>query len=123
MLWKLARVCPIFKSGKYDERTNYKPISMLCVLSKILEEHIHNKLYAFLTQYNLIHLAQSGFRKFHFCETALTKLASQCAANMDRGDLTGLVLLDLCKAFDMVNNDTNQLISCYLIDLTIHFNK
>ncbi len=105
MLWKLARVCPIFKSGKYDERTNYRAISILCVLSKILEKHIYNNLYTFLTQYNLIHLAQSGFRKFHSCETALAKLASKWAANMDRGDLMGLVLLDLCKAFDMVNHD------------------
>ncbi len=49
MLWKLARVCPIFKSGKYDERTNYRPISILSVLSKILEKHVHNNLYTFLT--------------------------------------------------------------------------
>ncbi len=103
--WKLARVCPIFKSGKYDERTNNRPISILCVLSKILEKHVHNNLYAFLTQYILIHLAQSGFRKFHYCETALAKLSSKWAANMDRGDLTGLVLLDLRKGFDMVNHD------------------
>ncbi len=96
MLWKLARVCPVFKSGKYDKRTNYRPISILCVLSKILEKkHVHNNLYAFLTQHNLI----------HSFETALAKLASQWAANIDRGDLTELVLLDLCKVFDMVNHD------------------
>ncbi len=55
ILWKLARVCPVFNSGKYDERTNYRPISILFVLSKILEKHVHKYLYAFLIQYNLIH--------------------------------------------------------------------
>ncbi len=53
----LARVCPILKSGQVDEQLNYRPISILCMLSNILEKHGHNHLYAFITQYNLIHLA------------------------------------------------------------------
>ena len=67
--------------------------------------HFHVHLYSFLVRYNLLHLAQSGFRMFHSCETALAKMASRWAANMDRGDLTGLVLLDLRKAFDMVDHN------------------
>ncbi len=56
-------------------------------------------------KYNLIHLAQSGLRKFHSSETALAKMVSQWSTNMIKGDLTGLILLDLHKAFDMVNHD------------------
>ncbi len=58
--WKLAKICPIFKRGKRDNRSNYRPISILSVLSKILEKHVHIHLYQFLTIYNLLHLAQSG---------------------------------------------------------------
>ncbi len=96
---KHAKICLIFKSGKRDSRSNYHPISILSVLSKILEKHVHIHLYQFLTTYNLLHLAQLGFRKLHSCETALAKLASKFASNM-----TGIILLDLCKAFDMVDH-------------------
>ena len=103
-LWKLARVCPIFKKGKTDDKSNYRPISILCVLSKILEKHVHNHLYSFLTQFNLVHHAQSGFRMLHSCETALGKMATQWAIAMNEGELTGVVLLDLRKAFDLVDH-------------------
>ncbi len=58
--WKMARVCPIFKNVSSDEKSNYRPINILCVLSKILEKHVHNHLYSYLMKYNLINLAQSG---------------------------------------------------------------
>ncbi len=74
--WKMVRVCPIFKNGRSDEKSNYRPISILCVISIILEKHIHNHIYSYLMKYNLIHLGQSGFRKFHSCETALAKMVS-----------------------------------------------
>ncbi len=101
----MARVCHIFKNGRSDEKSNHSPISILCVLSKILEKHVHNHLYSYLMKYNLIHLAQLGFRKCHSCETALAKMVSQWSTNMNKRDLTGLILLGLHKAFDMVNHD------------------
>ncbi len=100
----MAKICQIFKSGKRDNRSNYRPISILSVLSKILEKHVHIHLYQLLTTYNLLHLAQSGFRKLHSCETALAKLASKFASNINKGEITGIILLDLCKAFDMVDH-------------------
>ncbi len=56
-------------------------------------------------KYNLIHLAQSGFRTFHSCKTALAKMVSQWPINMNKVDLTGLILLDLNTTFDIVNHD------------------
>ncbi len=94
-LWKIARVCPIFKSGNCEKTAHYRPISILCVLTKILERHVHKHLYNFLTVHILLHLAQSGFRKFHSCETALAKMVSKWASNINKADLTGIVLLDL----------------------------
>ncbi len=93
--WKMARVCPIFKSGKCDDKSNYRPISILCVMSMILEKHVHNHLYDILMQYSLIHLAQSGFRRLHSCETTLAKMVSQWSTSTNKGNWTGLVLLDL----------------------------
>ncbi len=104
-LWKLARVCPIFKKGKRNAAPNYRPISILSVLSKIIERHVHTHLYNFLNVHNLLHLALSSFRKFHSCETALIKIVSKWTTNMNNGDLTGLVLLDLRKVFDLVDHD------------------
>ncbi len=103
--WKMARVCPIFKNGKSDAKSNYTPISIQCVLSKILEKHVHNHLYSYLMKYNLINLDQSGFRKFHSLVNALAKMVFQWSTNMNKRDLTVLIFLNLRKAFDMVNHD------------------
>ncbi len=106
-LSKLARVCPIFKKGKHDEALNYRTISILCVLPKIIEKHVHSHLFNFLNVHNLLHLAQSGFRKFHSCETALIKMVSTWTTNMNIEDLTGLVFLDLEKHLIL------SIMSCY----------
>ncbi len=71
----------------------------------MIEKHAHIHFHKFLTTYNLIHQDQSVFRKIHSCETALAKMVAQWASNMNDGQLTGLVLPDLRKAFDMVNHD------------------
>ena len=60
--WKQARVCPIYKSGDRSECNNYRPISVLCGVSKIVERHVHDALYTYLTEHNLLFTAQSGFR-------------------------------------------------------------
>ncbi len=92
---KMVPVCPRFTSGKPDDKSNYRPISVLCVMSKILEKHEHKNLYELLMHYSLVHLAQSGFRRLHPSETALANMVSQSPTSMNKGDLTGLVLLDL----------------------------
>ncbi len=56
-------------------------------------------------KYNLIYLAQSGYRKVHCCETALVKMVSQWSTNMNREDLTGLILLDLYKTFNIIKKE------------------
>ena len=66
--WKVAKVFPVFKKGKKEDLDNYRPISILCTLSKMLERYVHKHLYAFLSSYRLLHPSHSGLGKYYFCE-------------------------------------------------------
>ncbi len=101
---KVARVTPIYKSGSKDELTNYRPISILPVCSKILEKIVHNQLYNYVTENNLMYVGQSGFRKHHSTCTALIKTIDKWNMDIDNGNYVGAVFVDLSKAFDMVNH-------------------
>jgi len=104
-LWKTARITPVHKSGSHSDKNNYRPISILCIVSKLLERHIHKCISAYISTYNLLYTAQSGFRTNHSCETALAKLIDTCLNNIENGLLNGLVFVDFRKAFDMINID------------------
>ncbi len=104
-MWKIGKVSPIHKSGNRSEQNNSRPISVLCNLNKLLEKHIQESLYMFWIKHSLLYLAQSDFWSFHSCETALTRLVDKWTSNMEEGLLNGIVLLDLRKAFDLVNTD------------------
>jgi hypothetical protein len=101
---KLARVTPIHKQGIKANPDNYRSISVLSVLSKILEKHVCKHLMAYFTEHGLLHKYQSGFRTNHSCETILLKLTDDRLEAMDKGLFTGVVMIDLCKTFDVVDN-------------------
>jgi hypothetical protein len=100
----MAKVSPLFKSGSLFDRSNFRPISVLAVISKILERHVHNYFYHFLTEYNLLVENQFGFRTSHSCELAVTHLTDKILTNIDNKKLNGLLLVDFKKAFDLVEN-------------------
>ena len=103
--WKLSRVTPLFKEGSRDDVNNYRPISVIPVVMKIFERLIHNQLYAFLTQQNLLSSHQSGFRSMHSTLTTLTDVTDYILKNIDdAGQIVGGVFIDLKKAFDTVNH-------------------
>ena len=102
--WKEAKVTPIFKSGEKDDVNNYRPISVLPLISKIMERAIQVQLVSFLTENNVHSEHQSGFRKRHSTQTAVTYLSDFILENMDKQKLTGAVFIDLKKAFDLVNH-------------------
>ena len=102
--WKEAKVSPLYKNGPHEDVNNYRPISILPVLSKVLEKHVHDCLSAYLNNHNLLHKTQSGFRPQHSCETALVHMIDSWLNAMDSGKMVGVVLVDFKKAFDLVDH-------------------
>ena len=74
------------------------------MISKIFEKIVHKQLVAYLNSNNLLYEFQSGFRQTFSTDTALTSLSDRVRLNMDDGLYTGVVLIDLQKAFDTVNH-------------------
>ena len=101
---KLADVCPLFKSKDRCETNNYRPISLLLTLSKLLEKIICEKVYTFLDNTNQIYVSQYGFRSGHSCENAISELVSAVLKGFQSNKYTVGVFLDLSKAFDTLEH-------------------
>lgn len=101
---KHAKVHPIHKGGEKSNPSNYRPISILPTISKIIEKHVNKHLMAFLNKYKLLHENQSGFRPKHSCQTALVKLIDDWMECIDKGDMIGALFIDFRKAFDLVDH-------------------
>ena len=71
--WKIARVAPIFKGGKPDDRSNYRPSSVLPVVSRLFEKLIYDQLYQYLDKHKYLVSHQSGSRSLHSVVTCLLK--------------------------------------------------
>ena len=102
--FKKAKITPCFKKGDKSDMSNYRPISVLPLLSKLIEKHVAENLKSYLNKYDLLYERQSGFRANHSCETALTAIVDDWLTAIDNGEIVGTVLLDLSKAFDLVNH-------------------
>ena len=102
--WKDAKVIPIYKEGNKRTLGNYRPISILPIISKVFEKEIFTQLYKHLNENCLISKFQSGFRPGHSTITALIQMCDNWYENMDNGKLTGVVFLDIRKAFDSIDH-------------------
>ena len=102
---KKAKVVPLPKSTDKTNPTYYRPISLLSVLSKLLEKHVHIYLNDCLEKWQLLHPFQSGFRHKYSCNTALTCLTNSWLTAMNKSEVSGVVFLDLKTAFDLVDHD------------------
>ena len=103
--WKRALITPLFKEGDRNSAANYRPISILPAISKVMERIIHTQIHNHIPQHSLLLEAQFGFRKNPSTATCILKLTDIIYKNMDSGLLTGVVFLDLKKAFDTVNHE------------------
>lgn len=83
---------------------NYRPISILSVISKVFEKEIFRQVYGYLSEHNILSNYQSGFRPLHSTVTALIQMCDKWLSDMDNGMLTGVVFLDIRKAFDSINH-------------------
>jgi hypothetical protein len=102
-IWKMGRVTALFKSGSRLDANNYRPITVLPTLSKILEKAVHTQVYDFLITNKLLTPNQFGFHEKLSTAVVLAKFTDTILKNMD-GQLTGVAFLDLSKAFDTVNH-------------------
>ena len=89
---------------------NYRPITVLPVCSKIFEKCVHNQLITFLEENHLLSSSQFGYRKNRNTELAATLLLDDIRRNMDNGEMTGSIFIDLSKAFDTLGHA--QIIEC-----------
>jgi hypothetical protein len=103
--WKAAKVCPIHKKGSKLDPGNYRPVSVLPAISKIMERIVHDQLYSYLASNNLLSPQQSGFKKLHSCQTSLHRMTEYLFSEIHKRNVIGLVALDLKKAFDTVNHE------------------
>ena len=84
---------------------NYRPISILPIVSKVFEKALYGQLYDYFVVNNLLSQNQFGFRQFHSTASALLDSTNEWFINMDRGQFNIAVFLDLQKAFDTINHN------------------
>ncbi len=102
--WKHAIVVPVYKNGDAENVNNYRPISLLPIISKILEKIVASQLMYYLEKKNLLSNNQHGFRPKLSTETALTVVTDEIYSNMEHKKISLLTLCDLLKAFDSVHH-------------------
>ena len=100
--WKTAKVIPLFKNGSRTDTDSYRPISILPVMSKILERVVHKQLMEHLEKNSLLFKHQFGFRSKRSTELAVALFTDFIRKETDEGSLTGAFFVDLSKAFDTI---------------------
>ena len=101
---KSVRVVPLFKKNDKTEVGNYRPVSILSILSKVVEKVVYEQIEICLDDKKLLYKFQSGFRGRFSTDTCLIHLTDFIKFQMDKDHLLGMVLLDLQKAFDTVDH-------------------
>ena len=103
--WKIAKVFPLHKGNSKTNPNNYRPISILSSISKVIKRLVYNQLCSYLTENKLLNKYQSGFRSLHSTATALLDATNQWYFNIDNGLVTSVIFLDLAKAFDTIDHN------------------
>jgi len=102
--FKIAKLVALYKKGCKTDPKNYRPVSLLPLLSKIFEKVVHLQTEKFLSENNILYKNQSGFRPLHSTESCLTHLSDRILEACDKGCHTGMILIDLQKAFDTLDH-------------------
>ena len=97
---KMAEIVPLHKGGDESLCNNYRPISLLLTLSKVLEKVVYVRTYNFLEKNNILFKSQYGFRNQYSCNDAISELVGEITENKERCMHTAGIFLDLSKVFD-----------------------
>ena len=103
--WKIARVTPIYKNRDRADKSNYRPMSVLPVISRLFEKLVTNQVYKHMENNGYFHLGNLPTYAFHSTVTHLLKNTDDWYNGLDLGRLVGLVFIDLKKAFDTVDHE------------------
>ena len=102
-IWKVAKVIPLDKKKDSMDPENYRPVSLLSTVSKILERSIFLQMVKYFEENNLIDSSHHGFQSGHNTATALIKMIDKWVESFDQGNISAVVALDMSAAFDLVN--------------------
>ena len=100
--WKQAGVTPLFQKGKKARTENYRPVSLMSLICKIMESILKDAMLTHLEKFSLIRKSQHGFTKGRSCLTNLLEFLDKVTAEVDEGDPVDVIYLDFAKAFDKV---------------------
>ena len=103
--WTLSRVKLIPKSGDLTNPGNWRPISMTNIFSKILEKLVHSQVLKYLLDNQIIHKNQFGFMPGKSTHEAIFKVVHSVYSSLNNRKLTGMILLDIAKAFNCISHD------------------
>ena len=115
--WKTALVAPVYKKGPLCTPSNYRPISLTCIASKLMEHILVSNIMTHFDSNGILSTFQHGFRSKHSCETQLISFTQEIFDNLDNEKQTDLIVMDFSKAFDKV--DHNLLINFLIWALTL----
>ena len=104
--FKSALVTPILKKRCLDHNdlNNYRPVSNLCFIAKILEKLVLSQVSSYLNSHNLYNTCQSAYRSGHSTETALLKVVNDLFLSLNKGKISVLALLDFSSPFDTIDH-------------------
>ena len=100
--WKLSSVVPIPKAKEMNRPSNYRPISLLSILSKLLEKHMYKLILKHVESSTPLALQQCGFRSGRSTVSALLDVTYNWSQTLDTGKEVCAVFFDLRKAFDYI---------------------
>lgn len=128
--WRTANISPVFKKGERFKASNYRPVSLTCICSKMLEHIIVSGMMAHFDRHHILVDCQHGFRTRRSCETQLLSLTQELHKQLEQKQQVDMIVLDFSKAFDKVphhrlmrklwnygiRGNTHRWISTFLMD-------
>ena len=103
--WKIAKVTPLKKAGNTNDVSNLRPVSLLPITSKLIEKIVHNRIYKFLENNDILDKRQGGFRPNHSTSNTTATFIDDIYTAMNNNQVLIATYIDAMKAFDTVNHD------------------